>query len=104
MFDVKILKNLIEQAEINCSGEKVDYKINEVKEMSEEGAYLVFASSEFCKTSFVYWVSGSAYFIKDWQGDYPKTEEEISNFDWVDINWQEDVIVFGGLPRKLCEF
>ena len=104
MLDVKILKNLIEQAEINCSGEKVDYKINEVKEMSEEGAYLVFASSEFCKTSFVYWANGNAYFIKDWQGDYPKTEEEIANYNWVDINWQDDVIVFGGLPRKLCEF
>ena len=50
MLDKKILKELIEQAEINCSGENIEYTINEVKELSEEGAYLVFASSDFCKT------------------------------------------------------
>lgn len=104
MFDKEILKNLIEQAEFNCSGEKIEYTINDVKELSEEGAYLVFASSEYCKTSFVFWESGNAYFIKDWQGAYPETEEEFINYDWVDINWHENVIVFGGLPRKLFDF
>lgn len=101
MIKKDILKKLIEQAEVNCSGEKIEYKINDIKELSEDGAYLVFASSEFCKTSFVYWASGNAYFIKDWQGDYPRTEEDIANFDWVDINWNESVIIFGGLPRTL---
>lgn len=104
MLDVKILKNLIEQAEFNYSGEKIEYTINDVKELSEEGAYLVFASSESCKTSFVYWTSGNAYFIKDWQGDYPKTEDEFIKYDWVDINWHENVIIFGGLPRILFDF
>lgn len=101
MIKKDILKKLIEQAEVNCSGEKIEYKINDIKELSEDGAYLVFASSEFCKTSFVYWASGNAYFIKDWQGDYPRTEEDIANFDWIDINWNESVIIFGGLPRTL---
>lgn len=101
MIKKDILKKLIEQAEVNCSGEKIEYTINDIKELSEDGAYLVFASSEFCKTSFVFWTSGNAYFIKDWQGDYPRTEEDIANFDWVDINWNESVIIFGGLPRTL---
>ena len=103
MIKKDILKKLIEQAETNCSGEKIEYTINDIKELSEEGAYLVLASSKFCKTSFVYWESGNAYFIKDWQGDYPKTEEDIENFDWVDINWHESVIIFGGLPRTLID-
>lgn len=101
MIKKDILKKLIEQAEVNCSGEKIEYTINDIKELSEDGAYLVFASSEFCKNSFVFWTSGNAYFIKDWQGDYPRTEEDIANFDWVDINWNESVIIFGGLPRTL---
>ena len=101
MIKKEILKKLIEQAEVNCSGEKIEYTINDIKKLSEDGAYLVFASSEFCETSFVYWASGNAYFIKDWQGDYPRTEEDIANFDWVDINWNESVIIFGGLPRTL---
>ena len=101
MIKKEILKKLIEQAEVNCSGEKIEYTINDIKKLSEDGAYLVFASSEFCKTSFVFWASGNAYFIKDWQGDYPRTEEDIANFDWVDINWNESVIIFGGLPRTL---
>lgn len=101
MIKKEILKKLIEQAEVNCSGEKIEYTIDDIKKLSEEGAYLVFASSKFCKTSFVFWASGNAYFIKDWQGDYPRTEEDIANFDWVDINWNESVIIFGGLPRTL---
>lgn len=101
MIKKEILKKLIEQAEVNCSGEKIEYTIDDIKKLSEEGAYLVFASSEFCKTSFVFWASGNAYFIKDWQGDYPRTEEDIANFDWVDINWNESAIIFGGLPRTL---
>lgn len=104
MIKKEILKKLIEQAEVNCSGEKIEYTIDDIKKLSEEGAYLVFASSEYCKTSFVFWASGNAYFIKDWQGDYPKTEEDIANFDWVDINWQENVIISGGLPRILFDF
>ena len=104
MLDKKILKNLIEQAVFNCSGEKIEYTICGIKEMSEEGGYLVFASSKFCQTSFFYWDSGNAYFIKDWQGSYPLSEEEIPNYDWVDINWHENVIIFGGLPRKLFDF
>ena len=101
MIKKEILKKLIEQAEVNCSGEKIEYTIDDIKKLSEEDAYLVLASSEFCKTSFVFWASGNAYFIKDWQGDYPRTEEDIANFDWVDINWNESVIIFGGLPRTL---
>lgn len=30
MLDKKILKKLIEQAEINCSGENIEYTINNV--------------------------------------------------------------------------
>lgn len=104
MLDKKILKELIQQAELNCSGKKIEYTINGIKELSEKGAYLVFASSKFCKTSFFYWSDGNAYFIKDWQGSYPKTEKDIQNFDWVNINWKESVIVSDGFPRPFFNF
>ena len=47
-----LVKQLIEKAEYNCSGENVSYNIDNILALSEKGAYLVFASSAYCKTSF----------------------------------------------------
>ena len=33
MIKKDILKKLIEQAEVNCSGEKIEYTINDIKEL-----------------------------------------------------------------------
>ena len=53
MITKELAEQLIEQAEYNCTGEKVEYNIDDILALSEDGAYLVFASSESCKTSFV---------------------------------------------------
>ena len=52
MITNELAKQLIEQAEYNCSGEKVEYNIDDIQALSEDDAYLVFASSESCKTVF----------------------------------------------------
>lgn len=104
MISKELAKQLIEQAELNCSGEKVEYKIEEIRPLSENGAYLVFASSENCKTSFVCYEDGTAYFLNDWQGCYPVSENEIAEYNnWVTINWKETPIIFNGLPRVLFD-
>ena len=97
----ELAKQLIEQAEFNCSGEKVNYKIDNILPLSEDGAYLVFASSENCKTSFVCYDDCSAFFLKDWQGAYPESEDEIECYDWVTIDWKELAFCILGLPRQL---
>jgi len=102
MLTTEYLKSAIELAEKNCSGKSIEYTIDEVKELSEEGAYLVIAHSEDCETSFVAYEDGTCYFLSDWQGAYPKTEDEIKDFDnWVTINWESLPIIFNGLPRRL---
>lgn len=103
MITKELAKSLIEQAEYNCSGEKVEYDIDDIQALSEDGAYLVFASSESCKTSFVcYEEDGTAYFLDDWQGSYPTNEEEIADYNnWVTIDWKESPVIFNGLPRAL---
>lgn len=104
MITKELAKQLIEQAEYNCSGEKVEYKIDDILPLSEDGAYLVFASSESCKTSFVCYEDGTAYFLDDWQGSYPTNEEEISDYkNWVTIDWKESPVLFNGLPRVLFD-
>lgn len=104
MITKELAKRLIEQAEYNCSGEKVEYDIDDIMSLSEDGAYLVFASSESCKTSFVCYEDGTAYFLKDWQGSYPTNEEKISDYkNWVTIDWKESPVLFNGLPRVLFD-
>ena len=103
MITKELAKQLIEQAEYNCSGEKVAYTIDdEIQELSEGGSYLIFASSEYSKTSFVCYEDGTAYFLNDWQGSYPNNEEEIAEYNnWVTIDWKESPVIFDGLPRVL---
>lgn len=104
MITKELAKQLIEQAEYNCSGEKVDYNIDDILPLSEDGAYLVLASSESCKTSFVCYEDGTAYFLNDWQGSYPNNEEEIAEYNnWVTIDWKESPVIFDGLPRVLFD-
>lgn len=101
MLNIELAKRLIEQAEYNCSDENVEYNIDNIQALSEDGAYLVFASSKFCKTSFVCYEDGTAYFLNDWQGAYPSNEEEISDYNWVTIDWKDTPIISNGLPRVL---
>lgn len=102
MITKELAQQLIEQAEQNCSGELVKYNIEEILSLSEDGAYLVIASSESCKTSFVCYEDGTAYFLDDWQGSYPANEEEINDYNnWVTIDWKPSPVLFNGLPRVL---
>lgn len=104
MITEKYLESAIEQAEFNCSGEHVDYNITGINELSEKGAYLVFAESDggSVQTSFVAYDDGTCYFLSDWQGSYPTKENEIQDYnDWVTIDWARLPVLFNGLPRRL---
>ena len=102
MITEDLAKQLIEQAEYNCSGERVNYDIDEIIPLNEEGAYLIKASSKVCYTSFVGYDDGSAYFLDDWQGGYPEDEDEIWLYtNWVTIDWQHTLVMYNGLPRVL---
>lgn len=103
MISKKLAKKLIETAEYNCSGEKIPYDIKDVQQLSENGAYLVLASSDCCSTSFVCYEDGTAYFLSDWQSGYPTSEDEIPYYDWVTIDWRESPVIFEGLPRILFD-
>lgn len=105
MITKELAKQRIEQAEYNCSGEKVEYNIDDIQAPSKDGVYLVFASSESCKTSFVcYEEDGTAYFLDNWQGSYPTNKEEIADYNnWVTIDWKESPVIFNGLPRVLFD-
>lgn len=96
-----LAKQLIEKAEYNCSGKNIIYNIDNILPLSEEGAYLVFASSTYCKTSFVCYEEGTAFFLEDWQGSYPESEDEIEFYDWVTIDWKELPFCICGQPRTL---
>ena len=96
-----LAKQLIEQAEFNCTGQYVNYYIDNIKKLSEDGAYLVFAESRFNRTSFVCYEDGTAFFLRDWHSHYPENEEEIENYDWVTIDWKDVPFCIGGLPRQL---
>lgn len=104
MITEEYLEKAIELAEFNCSGEHVDYKITCINELSEKGAYLVFAESDggSVQTSFVAYDDGTCYFLSDWQGAYPTNEDEIQYYnDWVTIDWERLPVLFNGLPRRL---
>lgn len=102
MITEEYLTKAIEKAEFNCSGEHVDYNITEIRKLSEEGAYLVFAESEDFRTSFVAYEDGTCCFLSDWQGIYPTNEDEIQDFDnWVTIDWERLPVIYDGLPRVL---
>ena len=97
----ELAKQLIEQAEYNCTGQNINFTIEDIKPLSEEGAYLVFASSRFCRTTFVCYEDGTAFFLRNWTSHYPESEEEIENYDWVTIDWKDLPFCIGGLPRQL---
>lgn len=104
MITSEHLEKAIEQAEFNCSGEHVDYTIIAIIDLSEEGAYLVFAQSDdlSVETSFVAYDDGTCYFLSDWQGSYPTCEDEIQDYnDWVTIDWEKLPVRLSGLPRRL---
>lgn len=104
MLTKEYLKKTIEQAEYNLSKNHVDYTIDDINGLSEQGAYLVLASNKDYNvtTSFVAYEDGTCFFLSDWQSSYPTNEEEIADYNnWVTIDWERLPLIFNGLPRIL---
>lgn len=91
---------LIKQAEKNMSGENVDFVVTDEIAI-DNTAHLYLFENDFCKSAAVGYESGDLFVMRDWQEpSRPETAEEIANYDWCTIDWQ-DAIVFDGLPRTL---
>lgn len=45
----ELAKQLIEQAEFNCTGQNINYTIEDIKPLSEDGAYLVLHLRDFAE-------------------------------------------------------
>ena len=91
---------LIKQAEKNMSGENVDFVVtNEIR--IDDTAHLFLFENDFCKAAAVGYESGELFVMRDWQEpSRPEIAEEIADYDWCTIDWQ-DTIIFDGLPRML---
>ena len=91
---------LIKQAEKNMSGENVDFVVtNEIR--IDDTAHLFLFENDYCKAAAVGYESGELFVMRDWQEpSRHETAEEIADYDWCTIDWQ-DAIIFDGLPRTL---
>ena len=91
---------LIKQAEKNMSGENADFVVTDEIRI-DDTAHLYFFENDSCKAAAVGYESGELFVMRDWQQpSRPETVEEIADYDWCTIDWQ-DAIVFDGLPRTL---
>ena len=85
--------SLIKQAEKNMSGKDVAFTVtDDIK---------ILFGNDYCKAAAVGYESGELFVMRDWQEpSRPETAEEIADYDWCTIDWQ-DAIIFDGLPRTL---
>ena len=91
---------LLKQAEKNMSGEDVNFTITDDIEI-DDTAHLFLFENDYCKAAAVGYESGELFVMRDWQEpSRPETAEEIADYDWCTIDWQ-DAIIFDGLPRTL---
>lgn len=92
--------SLIKQAEKNMSGEDVDFTITDDIKIDDTAHFYLFENGLF-KAAAVGYESGELFVMRDWQEpSRPETAEEIADYDWCTIDWQ-DAIIFDGLPRML---
>lgn len=79
------------------------YQVIGVKTLSKDKAKLVEFQSEdkSITSSAVVYPDGTTFVLDDWQGSYPRTEEEIEEFNWICANNNHSAVAFNGLPRLL---
>ena len=92
--------SLIQQAEKNMSGNDVAFTFTDDIRI-DDTAHLFLFENDYCKAAAVGYESGELFVMRDWQEpSRPETVEEIADYDWCTIDWQ-DAIIFDGLPRTL---
>ena len=92
--------SLIKQAEKNMSGKDVAFTVTDDIRI-DDTAHLFLFENDYCKAAAVGYESGELFVMRDWQEpSRPETAEEIADYDWCTIDWQ-DAIIFDGLPRTL---
>lgn len=80
------------------------YQIVEVIKISEGNAELIVFQSEdkSITSSAVVYPDGATFVLSDWQGDYPRAEEDVKEYnDWICANNNHYAVVFNGLPRLI---
>lgn len=92
--------SLVQQAEKNMSGNDVPFTVTDEIRINDT-AHLYLFENDSCKAAAVGYESGELFVMRDWQEpSRPETAEEIADYDWSTIDWQ-DAIIFDGLPRTL---
>ena len=80
------------------------YQITGVTKLSKDNAELIEFQSEdkSVTSSAVVYPDVTTFVLSDWQGSYPRTEEEIEEYnDWICANNNHCAVVIDGLPRLL---
>lgn len=58
------------------------------------------ADGDSCITSVILDNTDVLFYLSDWQGTYPTTEQEITEYDWRE-EFNHPVIMMNGMPRIL---
>lgn len=67
---------------------------------SKDVQFIIFKFDGCMKSTAIVYNTGELFHLKDWQSGYPANKDEIVNFDWVNEEGR-DAIVLDGLPRML---
>lgn len=94
------VQSMVQLAEKNMSGYDVEFTVTD-KIKIDDTAHLFLFENDSCKAAAVGYESGELFVMRDWQEpSRPETAEEIADYNWCTIDWQ-DAIIFDGLPRIL---
>ena len=98
----KLVAELATEMDRKISGEGNVYKAVSSQYIENESACLVIFSgvNVDIESAAVIYNDGTAFFLDDWQGSYPKTVEEIGGYDWMSTDGGA-TFVFDGMPRVI---
>lgn len=66
----------------------------------KDNANLVLFTCSYMDCACIVYNDGSLFHLRDWQSGYPKSYEEIEEYDWLTEDGR-DAVMMNGLPRTL---
>lgn len=70
------------------------------KDEIQDAEFVIFEFDDYMKSAAILYKTGELFHLKDWQGGHPANIDEIVDFNWVNEEGR-DAIILGGLPRIL---
>ncbi len=78
----------------NCAVEIVS------EEDVQDAKLVIFKCDGFMQSAAVVYNTGELFHLRDWQSGFPANKDEIADFDWMNEE-NRDAIILSGLPRML---